>query len=184
MWSILSTERRNSCTREPMSTRLSQNKSHLLHEALSWSIFFSWSRSSERGWSRTVKVHPSFRNWSSSWFCGSLRGFCSGPTDFCMHRSHSSFGVSKYSQRGSSRQHRQAVPSCSSLSLWSAGIRRTGTGRHRSALCSLGGDQHKQQRETLPNLQIAELVKCVTVTLPSCTCEHKFPLVQQTPVRN
>lgn len=86
-----------------MSTRRSQNKSHLLHEALSWSIFFSWSRSRERGWSRTVKVHPSFRNWSSSWFCGSLRGFCSGPTDFCMHRSHSSFGVKQIFTAGKFR---------------------------------------------------------------------------------
>lgn len=95
-----------------------------------------------------------------------------------------SFGVSKHSRRGSARQRRQAVPSCSSLSLWSAGIRRTGTSRRRSALCSLGVDRHKQWRETLPNLQIAELVKCVTVTSASCTCEHEFPLVQQTPVRN
>lgn len=46
-------------------------------------MFLSWSRSTETGWSRTVKVHPSFSSWSSSRFCGSLRGFCSGPTDRC-----------------------------------------------------------------------------------------------------
>lgn len=34
-------------------------------------------------------------------------------------------------------------PSCFSLSLWSAGIRQTGTGKHRSALCSLVINQRK-----------------------------------------
>lgn len=46
---------------------------------------------------------------------------------------------------GSSHHHRQAVPSCSSLSLWSAGIHQTGTGRRRSALCSLWMGQRKQR---------------------------------------
>lgn len=106
-------------------------------------MFLSWSRSRERGWSTTVKVYPSFRNWSSSWFCSSLRGFCSGPTNFCTHQSHRRLSTAESSPWGSSNRHRQAVPSCSSLSLWSAGTHRTGTGRRRSALCSLGMDQNK-----------------------------------------
>lgn len=122
---------------------LKYNGRKTLLEALSWSIFLSRSLSRERGWSRTVKVYPSFRNWSSSWFCGSLRGFCSGPTDFCTHGLHSSFSTTKYSLWGSSNRRRKAVPSCSSWSLWSAGIHQTGTGRRRSASCSLGMDQNK-----------------------------------------
>lgn len=54
-----------------------------LPEALSWSMFFSWSRSREMGWSRTVKVQPSFSSWSSSRFCCSLRELCSEMVDFC-----------------------------------------------------------------------------------------------------
>ena len=59
-----------------------------LLEALSWSMFLSWSRSRETGWSRTVNVHPSFSSWSSSRFCGSLRGFWSGPMDRYTGRQH------------------------------------------------------------------------------------------------
>lgn len=100
-------------------------------------MFLSWSRSSETGWSTTVKVLPSFSSWSSSWFCCSLSGFCSGPRVFCKgqertvvrHRAH--HWTESFSSLPSD------APSCSSWSWWWAGIRQTGRGRRPPALRSL-----------------------------------------------
>lgn len=148
-------------------------------------MFLSWSRSRDTGWSTIVKMHPSFSNWSSSRFCCSLRAFCSGPMALyarrpikeSMMKPHictSDLLLVKFRLTTG----RQTIPSCFSLSLWSAGIRQTGTDKRLLASCSLGVNRRKMVWDffSCSNLQSAELVKRVAVmsapvstSFPSCS---------------
>lgn len=148
----------------------------LLLEALSWSMFLSCSRSRETGWSRTVKVHPSFSSWSSSRFCCSLRGFCSGPMDHCAGRRDTLWRIwsslyrrtTKHPPRWTSCWDHSDAPSCSSLSWWSAGIRQTGTGRRLSVLHSLAVNQKQMVWDFLkpPNHRACKTCCCVHLWAP------------------
>lgn len=139
-------------------------------------MFLSCSLSREMGWSTTVKVHPSFRCWSSSMFCGSLREFCSGPMDLCTGRQMHHWPRAEMKLKRWTEW--QTVPSCFSLSSWSAGIRQTGRDRRRSALCFLG----MNQREVTSQHWAREI--CPQWCSALRTCEHQFPFMQQTSVRN
>lgn len=149
-----------------------------LLEALSWSMFLSWSRSRETGWSTTVKVLPSFSSWSSSWFCCSLSVFCSGPRAFCTGQQHTV--VKKRPVKVSIKlfcSFQSEAPSCSALSLWSAGIRQTGTGTRPPALRSLVTKCRQVAWDVAQIIKVLSphfgkmlgLLSPVSTSLPSCS---------------
>ena len=151
-------------------------------------MFLSWSRSRETGWSRTVNVHPSFSSWSSSRFCGSLRGFWSGPMDRYTGRQHTHTHTHTHYEQalkllyrldlGPGQAESSAIPSCFSWSSWSAGIRRTGTDRRLWASCFLV----MNRRKTTWDFCIVSQLRAQIMSEAVHTCEHQLPFMQQTPV--
>lgn len=76
------------------------------------------------------------------------------------------------------------APFCSSLSWWSAGIRQTGTDKHRSALCSLVTNQNKESEVLFKPKALggnkAPAVSPVSTSFPSCSrlrLERRFSRV-------